>query len=521
MYHTIYFILKTNRVAFQRVWHVFTIVLVLVSNFGALAAATPALAKTSAMTNITDAVQVRQANETEINSSVSQQVGTSRLASPIVDHPDQLNQSTEQNALDVPGSKLTLGYFELYSPGPGWPYSWISYSNVNCRQVNPRTVLCSGSLTSHNNRHDIWQYQGVHFLVRTNYSNMGTQTTYYSFMTSSPSGPGFNSNSVDCRNCSGGATIKPTSAGKFTTSLDDSYRFADWSLNITTPDIDWSGSFSLAMSLDPLSQSIPPESTYCTDCSSYSSAQATVGNTGNTFTGGFSYPVGDLSVPTSAGPLSFNRTYISQATERYTDTLGPGWTHNQDIKLVFPTDPAGRPGYVLFKSPSGNLYRFLDNNDYAPYPGVQATLVKASDSYTLQETNQNKYVFDLAGKLQNSTNPQGQSFLYTYDSSGRLEQVRAAADSTRFLHFDYDLQGRLSDVKDQTERSVSFTYDETTGDLKTATDVLNNTWDYSYDSAHHLEEIKDPNNAVVLTNEYMTPNITSVEFTQQNMSDYG
>jgi YD repeat-containing protein len=165
----------------------------------------------------------------------------------------------------------------------------------------------------------------------------------------------------------------------------------------------------------------------------------------------------------------------------------------------------------------------LDNNDdtYTPYPGVQATLIKASDSYTLQETSQNKYVFDLAGKLQTSMDPQGQSFLYTYDSSDRLEQVSAAMDSTRFLHFDYDSQGRLLEVKDQTSRGVSFTYDEITGELKTATDVLDNPWQYSYDSAHHLIEVKDPDNAVVLTNEYLTPNITAVDFTQHTISDYG
>ena len=38
-----------------------------------------------------------------------------------------------------------------------------------------------------------------------------------------------------------------------------------------------------------------------------------------------------------------------------------GWTHNQDIRLVFPTDPIGKAGYVLFKDQSGNMYAKMMN----------------------------------------------------------------------------------------------------------------------------------------------------------------
>ena len=68
--------------------------------------------------------------------------------------------------------------------------------------------------------------------------------------------------------------------------------------------------------------------------------------------------------------------YVSQATDKYTGLLGYGWTHNHDIRLIFPTDPGGQAGLVFFKDHSGNMYRFYQNTDgtYTAYTGLNATL---------------------------------------------------------------------------------------------------------------------------------------------------
>lgn len=75
--------------------------------------------------------------------------------------------------------------------------------------------------------------------------------------------------------------------------------------------------------------------------SSYKDSQGYVGDPINTLTGGFDYSIVDLSLPTTAGDLVFQHTYSSLATELYTTTMGFGWTHNHDTRLIFSDDPQG------------------------------------------------------------------------------------------------------------------------------------------------------------------------------------
>ena len=205
----------------------------------------------------------------------------------------------------------------------------------------------------------------------------------------------------------------------------------------------------------------------------------------NTRTGGYSEIFEDLSIPTSAGNLSFQRTYSSQATEQYTTTLGFGWTHNHDTRLVFPDDPGGQAGLILFKAHSANLYYFTDNGDqtYTAAPGVVSTLALDAGQYRLTDPAQRVYTFDGQGKLLTWEGAQGHRWTYTYI----VNQLDRVTDDSglRYLDFDYGLQGRLERVADHTGREVSFTYD-TSGDLNTFTDVLEQVWNYTYDSYHHL-----------------------------------
>lgn len=55
----------------------------------------------------------------------------------------------------------------------------------------------------------------------------------------------------------------------------------------------------------------------------------------NARTGGYDYSTVDLSIPTTAGNIEFRRTYSSNATDIYTNTLGVGWTHSLDTRLIF------------------------------------------------------------------------------------------------------------------------------------------------------------------------------------------
>lgn len=226
-------------------------------------------------------------------------------------------------------------------------------------------------------------------------------------------------------------------------------------------------------------------------------ASASSGDPIDTRTGNFDYSLVDLSLQTIAGPLTFQRSYASLAIDPglYPTDLGPGWTHNQDTRLIFES------GKVWFKAHTLNQYQFTDNGDqtYTPYAGVLASLSydPGTTRYTLTAADQSVYTFDAAGQLQSWRNELGYGFDYSY-AAGKLYRVSEPL-SGRYLQFNYQ-SGRLTSVNDPTNRQVSFGYDAS-GDLTSFTDARGYTWTYIYD-AHRLTILKDPNNQVVLTNAY-------------------
>jgi len=225
----------------------------------------------------------------------------------------------------------------------------------------------------------------------------------------------------------------------------------------------------------------------------------------NTRTGAYDYIVEDLAVQTTAGPLSLRRTYASFTTGTQTDPLGFGWTYNHAARLIFPGDPGGQEGVVLFKAESANLFQYIDNGDgtYSTAPGVCGELIQVDGPpirYIVSDNAQNTYVFDEYGVLLNRTDAQDHSWNYTYWPEGWLEQI---TDDTgdRWLFFDYDIQGRLETVEDHMNRSVVYSYDAN-GDLVGVTDVLGQLWTYTYDVNHNLTEVIDPRGITVERTEF-------------------
>ena len=256
----------------------------------------------------------------------------------------------------------------------------------------------------------------------------------------------------------------------------------------------------------------------------YGNTQEPVGGPINPLTGGYDYRYEDLSLDTLAGPLSFQRTYSSLALQ-YPSSIGQGWTHNHDLRLIFPdaNHPESTPGYVIFKGESSNRYLFLDlgNDAFAPYPGLCSTLVKQTDAqgivtYQIEESSSHtRYIFDAGGKIQQRIDAQGFSWSYEYDpATQRLIKVfDAAAPASRYLSLAYDVQGRLTSVGDG-QRSVSFGYATTAqGDdvLAYVDDVYaqlndgqSHRWQYIYDPDHplYLAEVKNPSGTTVERTEY-------------------
>jgi YD repeat-containing protein len=224
----------------------------------------------------------------------------------------------------------------------------------------------------------------------------------------------------------------------------------------------------------------------------------------NTRTGGYDYSVEDLSVPTSAGPLVLLRSYASLAIGTEGQPLGFGWTHNHLSRLIFPSDPGGEAGFVLFQADTANRVRFVDNEDgtFSAAPGARHIDPRGGPpvTYSVTDEGQRSYAFDEQGKLLAWQDAQGHSWTYSYNLDGRLSAVQDESGA-RSLEFDYDLDGHLQLVDDHTGRSVSFSYDAS-GDLVSAIDVLGQTWTYLYDVGHRLTEVIDPRGFTVERTEY-------------------
>jgi YD repeat-containing protein len=243
----------------------------------------------------------------------------------------------------------------------------------------------------------------------------------------------------------------------------------------------------------------------CPLCSLYET-QHNVAGPINSATGNYMYQKIDEMMPAPGGSLTLQRSYISEARDLYTRTLGYGWTHNHEIRLVFPGDPGGVTGQVQLQAPGGSQLPFFDlgNGSYEAYPGVTAQMTRIMatggiTTYVVTATNQTVYTFNAAGLVTQTVNPMGNVISYTYYVSGPLQAVQSYG---RSLQFTYDAQNRLKQVIDPISRSTQFGYDAN-GDLAIVTDTRGLTWTYQYSGTTHLlTRIVDPNQKTVERTEY-------------------
>lgn len=292
-----------------------------------------------------------------------------------------------------------------------------------------------------------------------------------------------------------------TRSGDFPTTLDAHARSNQY--------FDGSRAVGVVVKFDPTATVVSDESTSSVGkneggcfAPSMNSAQGTIGDPINTRTGGYEFFAEDISIPTSAGALTFARDYSSLVLDVPT-ALSPGWTFSHDTRLIMPDDPGGQAGEIRFKARTNNQYIFYALRDhlYAPAVGLCGTLVYEPGPpvrFRVTDSAQNSYLFDEEGVLLSYENSAGNSWEYTYDTGGRLTRVSADA-GTQYLSLDYESE-RLASVSDHTGRSVHYDYDAS-GDLTTVTDVSGQEWTYTYTN-HLLADVLDPDSHLIERTEY-------------------
>lgn len=199
----------------------------------------------------------------------------------------------------------------------------------------------------------------------------------------------------------------------------------------------------------------------------------TLGDEVSIHSGEFNLTITDLEIPGRGMPYQFTRSYKNQIS--YDGPLGSNWEFNDNMRLVQE---------LVLDVPTGNIFvlsGFARKDLYLEEPGGNFTspdgfFTRLRDNgdgtLTLRDRGGMKYTFfDFAGgvrdgAIKSKQDRNGNTIRYLYDLAGRLEEVRDTLD--RPILYGYDGNGRITSLTDFAGRQVKFGYDSN-GDLVSVT----------------------------------------------------
>jgi TolB protein len=247
------------------------------------------------------------------------------------------------------------------------------------------------------------------------------------------------------------------------------------------------------------------------DANAVQQMQNFVGGPINVDSGNYVYSPHDLAIQSRSGLLALRRIYARDRLGWEEDNiLGPGWTHNFNIRLYFNGPETNKDSQIVFQQSNGSRQSFFEAGDgYRSDDGLLASLTHretAPDSgvftYTVVLHDQTRYQFDDNGLLRqidrvtgpgvSAWNPLTLDYIPhpTYPNSPTMSLLRSVVDgsapSARGLHFRYDpASAQLIEIYDHrggsasSQPAVRFGYDGN-GLLTSAHDLNNRTWTYTY-----------------------------------------
>jgi RHS repeat-associated protein len=218
----------------------------------------------------------------------------------------------------------------------------------------------------------------------------------------------------------------------------------------------------------------------------------------------------DLELPTPGFSLLATRTY--QSSHTVDGPTGYGWTSNLAAHLYYTTYLFAAPSTYQREAditmPQGARLRFVDNGNgtFTPPANRYDTLVMNGDGtwdLTLMWSLSVLH-FNVDGSLASQRDDYGNTLSYSYDGSGRLQQVADASGTGRFFNVFWGADGRISSVLDSAGRQISYSYDSR-GVMTSETDPLARLTHYTYAQGRFaplLAAITDNWNRVVSTITY-------------------
>jgi YD repeat-containing protein len=194
----------------------------------------------------------------------------------------------------------------------------------------------------------------------------------------------------------------------------------------------------------------------------------------------------DIRVASPSGPLAIVRQYDSALPTN--GVAGAGWSSTVGMRLYYASHLVSLPStfqkraYVPLED--GTRLAFTENGGgttYTPLHGRFDSLVKNGDGswdLTLQHSRRRLH-FSSTGALTARYDESGNVQTFTYDGTGKLQQIADGAGSGRYLNIYHGGDGRVSDVEDNAGRSIHYTYNPD-GTLDTFEDAEGRVTSYGY-----------------------------------------
>jgi len=148
----------------------------------------------------------------------------------------------------------------------------------------------------------------------------------------------------------------------------------------------------------------------------------TSGRAYDPLTGNYTTSATEAAVAGAGIPLAIARTYNSM-DPRTTGAFGAGWSSVVDAALRPDNDGSAS---VLITTPAGKQLRFGQNGNgtYSPTFGSSDILVhNSAGTWTLRDSTDTQYTFTSAGVIAKITDPNGQSQVFTSNSTNEVTTI--------------------------------------------------------------------------------------------------
>jgi len=141
----------------------------------------------------------------------------------------------------------------------------------------------------------------------------------------------------------------------------------------------------------------------------------------------------------------------------------------------------------------------MPDGSFEPPAGISMTLTEETSGYRLEQRHGNIYNFNSDGRISTIVDQHGNTATFTYSG----EQLTRVTDSYG-RRFDFtwasDNITRVTETAGPLVRDIDFGY--TANVMTSFTDLENKTYTYQYSSENRMTHLRDPDNRVVVRNEY-------------------